>query len=58
MNNVAEPIDLMDVVKAATYTLPVGVWLWLKQEAERRGTTASALIVELARNEAKKAIAA
>ena len=50
----ADPIDLMEVSKAATYSLPVGVWLWLKQEAERRNTTASGLIVELVREAQKE----
>lgn len=55
---VAEPIDLEQVKKIATYSLPVAVWDWLKQEAERRNTTASGLIVDLVRKEQAEAQAA
>jgi len=39
--------DLTQVIKAATYTLPVWAWQWLKDEAKRRDTSASGLIVAL-----------
>jgi hypothetical protein len=49
--------DVMDLKKNATFSLPVGVWAWLKDEALRRNTSASGVIVELVSQE-KKAIAA
>jgi len=54
MQEVAEPIDLLQVKKNATYSLPLDVWLWLKQEAERRATDASALIVDLVLRERER----
>ena len=47
--------EVMDVKKHATYSLPLSIWLWLKDEAARRDTDASALITELVRKEQKAA---
>lgn len=44
-------IDIKFVKKNATYSLPMWVWLWLKNESAKRETDASALIVELVRKE-------
>lgn len=55
--NANATIDLMDLKKNATYSLPIGVWMWLKEEARRRNTDASAVIVELVSQE-QKAVAA
>jgi hypothetical protein len=49
--------DLMEIKKNATYSLPIGVWMWLKAEARRRDTDASSVIVELVTRE-KSAVAA
>ena len=49
--------DLMAMKRNATYSLPIEVWMWLKAEARRRDTDASAVIVELVSRE-QKAIAA
>jgi len=54
MQELAEPIDLLQVKKNATYSLPLTVWLWLQQEAERRQTHASALIVDLVLREQER----
>lgn len=52
-----ETIDLMDMKRNATFSLPVGVWAWLKDEARRRNTSASGVIVELVSQE-RNAVAA
>lgn len=44
-------VDPMEVKRNVTCSLPIGVWLWLKQEAARRNTNASALIVDLVAKE-------
>ncbi len=46
-----ETSELMDLKKNATYSLPIGIWLWLKREAEKRETDASSLIADLVRKE-------
>jgi len=46
--------DFADIKKNATYSIPVNIWIWLKDEAARRNTDASALIVDLIRAEQEK----
>lgn len=50
-------IDVTDMKKTATYSLPISVWLWLKDEARRRNSNASALIVDLVSQEQKEVAA-
>ena len=45
------PEGIGEVKKNATYSIPINIWLWLKSEAARRETDASALIVDLVRRE-------
>jgi hypothetical protein len=51
MDQATAVIDLQEVKKHATYSLPMWVWLWLQSEAAKRETNASALIVDLVRKE-------
>lgn len=55
----AEPdvIDPNTAKRTATYSLPWAVWAWLKAEAERRETDASALIADLVRKEQEQVAA-
>ena len=49
--------DLSEIKKNATYSLPINVWLWLKEEAIRRNSDASSLIVEMVQREQEAQVA-